>query len=139
MTTTGTDGVHPNVTFVVEAHARLEEGDMAAIRDMFAADITWHEFGSSPLAGSYVGREDVMAFWKRYFSAAGAGFRQDILSIMANDDYVSSIVQLAGTKSEATLSQTAVDVMRMADGKIAEFWRYYADLGQANAFFAAKP
>ena len=139
MTTTGTDGVHPNVTFVVEAHARLEEGDMAAIHDMFAADITWHEFGSSPLAGSYVGREDVMAFWKRYFSAAGAGFRQDILSIMANDDYVSSIVELAGMKPGATLSQTAVDVMRMADGKIAEFWRYYADLDQANAFFAAKP
>lgn len=139
MTTTGTDGVHPNVTFVVEAHARLEEGDMAAIRDMFAANITWHEFGSSPLAGSYVGREDVMAFWKRYFSAAGAGLRQDIVSIMANDDYVSSIVQLAGMKPGATLSQTAVDVMRMADGKIAEFWRYYADLGQAEAFFAAEP
>jgi|HubBroStandDraft_5_1064220.scaffolds.fasta_scaffold83791_3 hypothetical protein len=49
--TTGTDGVHPNVTFVVEAHARLEEGDLAAINDMFAVDITWHEFGSSPLAG----------------------------------------------------------------------------------------
>jgi hypothetical protein len=48
--TTGTDGLHPNVTFVVEAHARLEE-----------------------------------------------------------------------------------------DRKIAEFWRYYADLDQANAFFAAKP
>jgi hypothetical protein len=139
MTTTGTDGVHPNVTFVVEAHARLKEGDMAAIHDMFAPDITWHEFGSSPLAGSYVGREDVMAFWKRYFTAAGAGFRQDIVSIMANDDYVSSIVELAGMKSGATLSQTAVDVMRMVDGKIAEFWRYYADLGQASAFFAAKP
>jgi uncharacterized protein len=139
MTTTGTDGVHPNVTFVVEAHARLEEGDLAAINDMFAVDITWHEFGSSSLAGSYVGRENVMAFWKRYFSAAGVGFRQDIVSIMANDDYVSSIVELNGIKPEATLSQGAVDVMRMVDGKIAEFWRYYADLDQANAFFAAKP
>jgi ketosteroid isomerase-like protein len=137
--TTGTDGVHPNVTLVVEAHARLEEGDLAAINDMFAVDITWHEFGSSPLAGSYVGRENVMAFWKRYFTAAGVGFRQDILSIMANDDYVSSIVELNGIKPEATLSQGAVDVMRIVDGKIAEFWRYYADLDQANAFFAAKP
>lgn len=139
MATTGTDGVHPNVTFVVEAHARLEEGDLAAINDMFAVDITWHEFGSSPLAGSYVGRENVMAFWKRYFTAAGVGFRQDILSIMANDNYVSSIVELNGIKPEATLSQSAVDVMRMVDGKIAEFWRYYADLDQANTFFAAKP
>ena len=112
---------------------------MAAINDMFAADITWHEFGSSPLAGSYVGREDVMAFWKRYFTAAAPGFKQDIVSIMANDDYVSTIVELSGMKPEAALTQSAVDVMRMAGGKIAEFWRYYADLGQANAFFAAKP
>ena len=51
--------VHPNVTFVMTAHERLEQGDMAAINDMFASDIVWHEFGTSPLAGRYTGRDDV--------------------------------------------------------------------------------
>ena len=58
---------------------------------------------------------------------------------MANDEYVSSIVELSGTKSAATLTQTAIDVMRMVDGRIAEFWRYYADLGQASEYFSAAP
>ncbi len=131
--------VHPHVTFVITAHERLEQGDMAAINDMFAADIVWHEFGTSPLAGKYIGRDDVMAFWKTYFAAAGPGFRQGIRSVMANDEYASSIVELSGTKSAATLTQTAVDVMRMVDGRIAEFWRYYADLGQVNEYFSAAP
>jgi hypothetical protein len=28
---------------------------MAAIREMFADDLTWHEFGRGPLAGTYTG------------------------------------------------------------------------------------
>jgi len=130
---------HPNVILVNEAHDRLERGDTAAIREMFADDITWHEFGQPPLAGTYVGREAVMAFWQRYFGAAGPALSQDIVSVMANDDYVTTIVQLTGTKPGARLSQTAADVMRIADGKIAEFWRYYADLGAAHTFFSAEP
>ena len=130
---------HPNVTLVNEAHERLERGDMAAIREMFADDITWHEFGSSPLAGTYVGRDEVTTFWQRYFAAAGPAFTQDIVSVMANDDFVTSIVELTGIKSGTRLSQPAADVMRIADGRIAEFWRYYADLGEANDFFAAAP
>ena len=128
--------VHPNVEFVVLAHERLEQGDLDAINQMFADDIVWHEFGASVLAGAYRGRNAVMAFWKIYFSAAGAGFSQDIVSIAANDQYVSSIVQLSGNKSGRALNQTAIDVMRMHDGRIAEFWRYYEDLGVAEEFFA---
>jgi ketosteroid isomerase-like protein len=130
---------HPNVTLVNEAHERLERGDMAAISEMFADDITWHEFGSSPLAGTYVGRDEVMKFWRRYFTAAGPDFTQDIVSVMANDDFVTSIVELTGIKPSTGLSQTAADVMRIADGRIAEFWRYYADLKEASDFFAAAP
>jgi ketosteroid isomerase-like protein len=130
---------HPNVTLVNEAHERLGRGDMAAIREMFADGITLHEFGHSPLAGTYVGRDEVMTFWQRYFAAAGPAFTQEIVSVMANDILVTSIVELTGTKSGTTLSQPAADVMRIADGRIAEFWRYYADLGEANAFFSAAP
>ena len=131
-----TGDVHPNVAFVVLAHERLEAGDLAAINEMFADDIEWHEFGASPLAGVYRGRNAVMEFWKVYFTAAGAGFSQDILSISANDEYVSSIVALAGQKPGLDFSQNAIDVMRMEDGRIAEFWRYYEDLGVAESFFA---
>jgi ketosteroid isomerase-like protein len=129
---------HPNVILVNEAHDRLERGDTAAIREMFADDITWHEFGRPPLAGTYVGRDAVMTFWQRYFGAAGPAFAQDIVSVMANDDFVTTIVELTGAKSGARLSQTAADVMRIADGQIAEFWRYYADLGAAQDFFSAE-
>jgi len=29
--------------------------------------------------------------------------------------------------------------MRIANGKICEFWRYYADIGEANDYFPAAP
>jgi ketosteroid isomerase-like protein len=61
------------------------------------------------------------------------------MSVMANDDFVTSIVELSGTKSATRLSQSAADVMRIADGRIAQFWRYYADLMKANDSFSAAP
>lgn len=79
-----------------------------------------------------------MRFWQRYFGAAGPSFTQDIVSVMANDDFVATIVQLTAAKPGTRLDQTAADVMRIKDGKIAEFWRYYADLGAAHDFFAAE-
>jgi ketosteroid isomerase-like protein len=130
------EDLHPNVVFVNLAHERLEAGDMASINEMFAADIVWHESGTSELAGAYAGRDAVMAFWKVYFSAAGSSFTQDIVAIAANDDYVYSTVALTGRKGDLDFSQTAIDVMRMRGGQIAEFWRYYEDLGQAEAFFS---
>ena len=56
---------------------------------------------------------------------------------MANDEYVASIVQLAGSKGGHDYVATAVDVMSIADGLIVEFWRYYDDLDGARAFFTA--
>jgi ketosteroid isomerase-like protein len=127
--------VHPNVTVVMEGHRRLERGDMTAIEHMFGPDIAWHESGVVPPAQVYVGVPAVMAFWKRYFTAAGPDFRQDIVSIMANQEYVSSIVRLAGSKGSRQFTATVVDLMRMESGHIAEFWRFYEDPAAARAFF----
>lgn len=118
-------------------HRNLENRDLEAIEKTFTADIVWHEFGSSRLSGSFTGIAAVMGYWKVYFEAAGPDYRQDILEIMANDDYVTSIVRLSGSKTGTGIDQNAVDIMRMHNGKIAEFWRYYADIAAAHHFMLA--
>ena len=127
---------HPHVVTVMKGHRLLEQGDMSGIELTFAPDIVWHESGVVPPASAYHGVAEVMAYWSRYFSAAGAGFTQDIVSIMANDEYVTSVVLLAGAKGADVFADTAVDLMRMRDGRIAEFWRYYSDFPRAVAFFS---
>ena len=133
-----TGAVHPNVSVVMEGHLRLERGDNAAIAAMFSPTIKWHEFGVvQPTDAVYSGVDAVMGFWKRYFAAAGPNFRQDIVSIMANDEYVSSIVRLTGSKGDLKLATNAIDLMLMESGLIAEFWRYYDDLEAIRKFFDA--
>lgn len=129
---------HPNVQFVVDAHEMLGQGDVAAIREvLWTPGIVWHEWGPSDLAGTYVGADAVLDFWKVIFAAAGPHFTQDITTITANDTHVTTIVRISGRKGAHTLSQTVVDVMRMEEGRLAEFWRYYADVAAAHAYFAA--
>jgi ketosteroid isomerase-like protein len=134
----GTTDVHPNVRLVMDGHLKLESGDIQAIAETFAHDIVWHEFGSTRLSGSHRGIADVVSYWQVYFAAAGSGFRQDITEIMANDDFVTSIVRLTGEKRGLTFAQDAVDIMRMEGNKIAEFWRYYADIDAAHRFLLAE-
>ena len=129
--------IHPNAAVVIDGHTRLERGDLDAIGRMFSPDIVWHEPGVVPPARPYVGVGDVMAYWKVYFGAAGPGFQQDIVSIMANDEYATSIVQMRGSKPSLSFTGVAIDVMRMDAGLIAEFWRYYDNFDLARAFFAA--
>ncbi len=132
-----TSAVHPNAAVVIDGHTRLERGDLDAIGRMFSGDIVWHEAGVVPPARAYVGVADVMQYWKAYFAAAGAGFQQDIVSIMANDEYATSIVQMRGSKRSLSFTGVAIDVMRMDAGLIAEFWRYYDNFDLAHAFFSA--
>jgi ketosteroid isomerase-like protein len=119
---------HPHIQFVLDGHEALQAKDIVRIRAMFAPEILWHEFGDRPLGGRYRGVDEVMDFWKTYFQAAGDTFRQDIVSILANDAFVSTIVELTIHKGGRRHSQRAIDVMRMQGGKIAEFWRYYEDV-----------
>jgi limonene-1,2-epoxide hydrolase len=128
---------HPNVRFVVDSHEKLGQGRVGAIRDAWTPGIVWHEWGRSGLSGTYVGVEAVLEFWKVFFSAAGPHFTQDITAITANDVYVTSIVRISGRKGTRTLEQTVVDVMRMEQSRLAEFWRYYADVTAAHEFFAS--
>ena len=65
-------------------------------------------------------------------------FSPDIVSIMANQEYVSSVVRLAGSKGLRQFTATVVDLMRMESGHIAEFWRYYEDPVAARTFFDAR-
>ena len=128
---------HPNVRFVVDSHEKLEQGDVGAIRESWTPGILWHEWGDSDLSGTYVGADAVLEFWKVFFAAAGPRFTQDITAITANDTYVTSLARISGRKGARTLDQTVVDVMRMEEGRLAEFWRYYADVTAAHGFFAA--
>jgi uncharacterized protein len=62
---------HPNVARIRDGYAAFGKGDFAALDQLFADDLLWHERGRNQLAGEYRGREAVYGFFARLMEITG--------------------------------------------------------------------
>jgi ketosteroid isomerase-like protein len=87
---------------------------MAQISD----DIEWVVGGTSALAGTYRGKQEVLGFWGKL---AEAGFRNTTAGFLADGDQVAVLV----TNSVGEDSVDAVDILDFgADGTVVHFQGY---------------
>ena len=56
---------HPNVARIRDGYAAFAKGDFAALTDLLAEDLVWHQGGRSQLAGDYRGREAVFGYFAK--------------------------------------------------------------------------
>ncbi|NJL37616.1 MAG: SnoaL-like domain-containing protein [Leptolyngbyaceae cyanobacterium RM2_2_4] len=76
---------HPNVAIVQRYYQAYGRGDVEAVREIFAPDITWTIPGHHPLAGTKRGVDEVLAFFEELDKAQ---FRAEVLFLGGNDNYV---------------------------------------------------
>ena len=111
-----------------EAYARK---DVAAVRAVMAADITWQIPGHHPLAGTKKGIDEVLAFFDQL---AKAGFKAQPLVVVEHGDYV--IDHHRGwSEAGAGLDLTWCLVFRFHEGKIAQVTNFCEDQHKADSFF----
>jgi ketosteroid isomerase-like protein len=118
---------HPNATLVRGAYDAFGKGDIAALDDVFAEDIRWHEPGRNQLAGDYQGRASVYELFGRLMALTEGSFRMEVRSLLADDDYTMTMVDVSAHRGQDSFTVTNVHVSRMADGKVAEFWEMSGD------------
>lgn len=126
---------HPNATLVRGAYAAFGKGDIAALDDVFAEDIRWHEPGRNQLAGDYEGRTAVYELFGRLMAVTEGSFRMEVRSILADDEYAMTLVDVAAHRGDRSFTVTNVHVSRMSGGKVAEFWETSGDQYAQDAVF----
>ena len=77
---------HPNVDRIIDGYAAFAKGDFAALNDLFAEDIMWHEPGRNQLAGDFRGREAVYEMFGRLMEITAGSFHLDLQTVFANDE-----------------------------------------------------
>lgn len=103
------------------------------IDEIYAADVIVHD----PFMGTVTG-VDAFRQLVNVFDSAFPGHRVQIHQLVAEDDFVTvvhthfakhtgSFMGMPPTGKEAVVN--GVEVIRMADGKIVEFWRHDDDAG----------
>ena len=107
---------HPNVAVIRDMFAAFAKGDLAALNDVFAEDLVWHEGGRNQISGDYRGREAVFGFFGKTMELTQGAFRVDLHDVLADDEHGVALVALSASRDGRSINVNAVDVMHLRDG-----------------------
>ena len=107
-----------------DAQARLyTEGDPGAVRALLSDHIAWHVPGTSPIAGSYHGRDEVIEYMLARGRLAGGTFRMHRLDVLTGaGETVAVLTDGDAVIGGAQRHWSTVGLYRLEDGRVAECW-----------------
>ncbi|GAC1445051.1 MAG: hypothetical protein NVSMB55_23850 [Mycobacteriales bacterium] len=110
-----------------QAYTAFGTGDMETLSGLIAADTVWHINDVKPLNGDYTGVDGVFSFLGSLMEVSGGTFAIEVQQYMGNDSHAAMLIEEKAERNGRSLAASAVHVMRMQDGKVAEFWASSAD------------
>ena len=114
---------HPNIELMQRYSETLTRGQAAEVLPFFTDDLQLHIPGRSAHAGTFHGKDAVLAYYTRIFQDTEGRFENlGIDDIMASDTHAASLVRWRVHRGDRTLEIDRVVVYRIEDGKIAEIW-----------------
>jgi ketosteroid isomerase-like protein len=122
---------HPNATFIRNALASMDAGDISGIAEAVADDVVWHEIGNpEPVRGR--------AAMAARFGGGEVDFTitASTHDVLANDEHAIALVNATGTRGGRTLEYRTAEIFHVRGGKIVERWAFSDDTAAISAFFA---
>jgi ketosteroid isomerase-like protein len=122
---------HPNATLVRQMQSSMDNGDWAALENLVADDIVWHEIGrAEPRRGK-----------QEMGPPPGEGesdydIKYDMHDVVADDDHTVVLGTATATRNGKTLVYRTAEIFHIRDGKITERWAFSDDTQRIVDFFA---
>jgi ketosteroid isomerase-like protein len=113
---------HPNVARIKDGYAAFAKGDFAALNDLFAENMVWHESGRNQLTQVYRGRDAVYGLFGRLMELTEGTFHIDLHAVFADDNHGVALVMMTLSRDGKTATTNDAHVFHMRDGKVTEFW-----------------
>jgi ketosteroid isomerase-like protein len=104
------------------------------VRDLLAADVVWHIPGDNPLAGTYVGIADVIAYFVRLRELASRTFRAHPGEVLVGDgDHVAVLTDGSAHLGGVDRRWSTVGLYRFRGDLIAWYWLLPLDAREFDA------
>ena len=102
-----------------DAFAAFDRGDLDHLRDNSADDSSWTNAGSSPIAGTYRGWDEIQGMFLKLFEVTGGTFKTSLQSVLSNDHQACAIYDATATVNGKTDTQRYIVIdTYTADGKV---------------------
>ena len=126
-----------NAEIIRSGYEAFAAGDVPAVLALFTDDISWHIPGRSPLAGTYTGPEEVLAFFQNLGERSNGTFNLEVHDVLDNgDDKVVLLLTETAQRNDASLAVSAVHVWGVQDGKATTFQAFVADEYAVDEFWS---
>jgi len=102
-----------------EAFEAFDRGDLDHLRNTSADNATWTNAGSSPIAGTYHGWDEIQGMLFKLFELTGGTFKTRVQSVLSNDHESCAIYDATATVNGKTDTQRFIVLDTYnADGKV---------------------
>jgi ketosteroid isomerase-like protein len=126
---------HKNEEAVRTLYTAFGNQDMATLRQVFAADVVWHQSGRSPVAGDHKGVDAVFAFFGKVAELSENSFTAELHDVVANDEHAVSMHTGRAQARGKALEDRNVLVVHFRNGAIAEVCEHHEDLYAVDEFW----
>ena len=107
---------------VRDFYGARQRRDWAAVREMLAPDVGWHESGEEDYSGDHHGREDVTVLLKKLVDVTDGTFRLEPSRFIVTAEHVATHARWSAERAGRHVEGNDLAVYRIADGKIARAW-----------------
>ena len=127
---------HPNEELARRGYDAFSNGDIDALRPVFADNTIFHEPGRNSVAGDDQGIDQMLGFFGTVAERSGGTFRVTVHDAVANDEHAVGLHSSDAERDGRRAHSPTVLVFHIRDGKLAETWSHHHDQHDFDAFWA---
>lgn len=113
---------NPNEQLLRRGYEAFAQGDLEAVKEIFAEDIVFHVPGRGLISGEYRGREAVLGFFAKGQELSGGTLRIELHDVAATNEHAIALQINRAERNGKTLAARVVGVYHIRQGKAAEAW-----------------
>jgi len=128
---------HPNAVLIRRAYQAFAERDVATIVELTAEDAAWHIPGRNPIAGTYRGRDNILAFLARLMELTEGTISFEVHDVVANSEHAIAMHRGGGSRPDGRPNDDQICmVFHIRDGRVTEAWYHAFDQHAVDDFWA---
>jgi len=114
----------------------LSTRDAELVEGLMADDVVYHFPGSNPMSGTYRGRDEVMAFFRRFPTTLDGPPIIETHDVLASEAHGADLSQLVAERGGRRHTWRAVRIYHLAEERISEVFVTIEDQAAFDAFLS---
>lgn len=127
---------HANEELLRKGYAAFGAGDMETIASLLADDVVWHYPGTSPISGTFRGKDEVLGWLGKNVELSEGTLRVEPHDVLGSDEHAVGLIRVSARRGGKSLDDPTVQVCHIVGGMLTEVWVNPHDQAASDDFWS---